>query len=261
MRTRLDLSRPNRRRAMLRAFIMIAASTLSSLTLTVLAMTLTGVGLHPFGIIASVVLPLVIGGPLTVHHALQRHKLHLANVRLARQASIDYLTGVLNRRAFAAQVQSHIDQAKTSGAPGVGVFLLIDADRFKLINDTFGHDAGDRALRLIADMIVAETEPRDLVARAGGEEFAVLLADKSLAQARQVSRRICARLAAVDFVADGSHHPLSVSIGGTRVGIAEDFTSVYRRADAQLYKAKENAPACIMIESRQCGEGQAQNAA
>lgn len=261
MLTQLALNTPNRRHAMARAFVFIVASMLTSLALTILGMELIGVGLHPFGLFASTILPLIIGGPLTVHHTLQRHKLHLANVRLARQASIDYLTGVLNRRAFATQVQKHIDAAKAGAAPGVGVFLLIDADRFKVINDTYGHDAGDRALRLIADMIVAETEPNDLVARAGGEEFAVLLVDKSLAQARQVARRICVRLAAVEFIAEGTRHPLSVSIGGARIGIDDDFTSVYRRADAQLYKAKENAPACIIIESRKCREGDEKNAA
>lgn len=232
-----------------RALGYILATTTLSLLLTVIAMQWAGLGLHPFGLIASTGLPVFVGGPLIMWLTGQQDRLSRANARLEQMATTDYLTGVLNRRAFTDRVQALIAEAEATDAPGVGMLLLIDADRFKAINDTYGHDAGDRALCLITQMLCAETGPNDLVARAGGEEFAILLKDKSLTEGRQIARKMIARIASARFEPEGQPHPLSVSVGGARVGLSDTFANIYRRADAQLYRAKERAPGAVVIEA------------
>ncbi len=154
---------------------------------------------------------------------------------LALQAHLDPLTDLLNRRAFEARSNQELKRAARDGTPVS--LLMIDANRFKSINDTWGHAAGDAALKAIAAGLRGNLRPYDLVARLGGDEFAALLPGLDERSARALVPRLEAAIAA-----QPSGHPgaLHVSIGSatTRDG-AEDVHVLLGRADQDLYRVKQ----------------------
>lgn len=160
-----------------------------------------------------------------------------ANRELSRLAEQDALTGVANRRALDALLRQ-LDEVSQRTGQQFGL-LLIDVDRFKSINDTFGHPAGDAVLRGLASLLMASTRKSDLVARFGGEEFAVVmpeLTDPRIVKVVGEKIRSAVERHNFDFVG-----PLTVSIGcaaggGTHRSAAE----VIALADGALYKAKHS---------------------
>ncbi len=158
--------------------------------------------------------------------------------RLDHLARHDGLTGLLTRAAFIEQLEAMLRSARASqGSLGL---LLVDCDHFKQINDRFGHDVGDRALRLVADAIASELRQHDLLCRYGGEEFAVALADADEAQACRVAERIGRTVAGVALLSGGHPVPLRVSTGvATAAGSGrESIHGLIRRADLAMYAAK-----------------------
>src|SRR5690606_9610578 len=114
------------------------------------------------------------------------HLLEAANLKIAeqeerialleKQVTMDELTGLLNRRGFFDTFDREIDRTNRGHSQG-GLLVLIDLDNFKMINDTYGHQAGDAALKLVAKTLVTESRRMDACARLGGDEFIVLLAN------------------------------------------------------------------------------------
>jgi diguanylate cyclase (GGDEF)-like protein len=206
-----------------------------SLLLSYLIMARFSQGLNLAGMATALLMPLVIGGPLSFYLMLQQQRLKLANIRLARIASIDSLTGCLNRGAFTTRFQ---ERAIDPEFPAHGALLVIDADDFKQVNDRFGHDLGDEALQRIAAAILATVRKHDLVGRIGGEEFAVLLSGADHIAASRVAERIRNAIGSIIFSPGGARCPLSVSIGGALFDRATPFMSLYRQADQRLYEAK-----------------------
>jgi diguanylate cyclase (GGDEF)-like protein len=154
------------------------------------------------------------------------------------EARHDELTGLPNRAFLFKRTSEALAEASRTGSR-VG-FLLLDLDRFKVVNDTLGHPAGDRVLKVIAHRLTHSVRPGDLVARLGGDEFAVLLpAAKPGSTAREVAQRLRAALAE-DIQLDGMAFQIETS-----VGIAfypEDAPGVellVQRADVAMYLAKE----------------------
>ncbi|MFN7151258.1 MAG: GGDEF domain-containing protein, partial [Microthrixaceae bacterium] len=160
---------------------------------------------------------------------------HAAELRreLQQLARQDALTGAANRREFLRVAQEHLRDRR--GGDGCSV-LLLDVDRFKAVNDSFGHAAGDVALvhlvRSTNDVIRAE----DLVARLGGEEFAVLLPGADTSRAIEVADRVRAGIA-MDSRSDISG-PLTVSIGVATARSGDTVESILARADAAMYQVK-----------------------
>ncbi|GAA2610906.1 GGDEF domain-containing protein [Paractinoplanes durhamensis] len=152
--------------------------------------------------------------------------LRIQHEQAARAAALDALTGIANRGAFDRAVR----QAQTRPADLLTV-MVVDTDKFKQINDTAGHAAGDAALRAIADALGAELREEDLLARLGGDEFAVLLPGLGADTALRVAERM---VLAVRAIADC---PATVSIGvaGTYAG---DLPDALRRADQAMYRVK-----------------------
>ncbi|MEV6298815.1 GGDEF domain-containing protein [Actinoplanes sp. NPDC051861] len=168
----------------------------------------------------------------TLHAARSLHDLEtlrLQHEQMARAAELDPLTGIPNRRAFDRAMEL-AGTAPDAAHRRVAV-LLIDTDKFKAINDTRGHAAGDAALRAIADALTAQTGPGDLVARLGGDEFAALLEDRDEAAAADVARRM------VRAVRDIPDCPATVSIG-VAVASAEALPAAVDRADEAMYQIK-----------------------
>ena len=159
-----------------------------------------------------------------------------ANQRLDELASTDGLTGVYNRRRFLELTRA----ARDGAAGGALCIALFDLDRFKLINDTHGHLAGDAVICAAIDVIKQHCRQADLVGRYGGEEFVLCLPDTSLARAEDVARRICLALAETTVRHDGRAIPVTVSVGVAALHEGESMEQWLSRADKALYEAKEN---------------------
>ena len=161
---------------------------------------------------------------------------------MQKKAEFDSLTSVLNRGAFFKSLE------KCRNDNVDGVFLMIDADNFKHINDTFGHSAGDRALRMIADLITINVRGHDLVGRLGGEEFAVFLAGADPSTAVMVGERIRRGVAEFDFwPVDHQRHVLSISVGGAKLLAIDNIQNAVDLADARMYEAKQQGKNCCVI--------------
>ena len=157
----------------------------------------------------------------------------------ARNAALcDHLTGVGNRRAFFEAAETEMRRWRQRRRP-LSV-VLFDADHFKAINDTYGHPAGDAVLRHIARTLTATFRQVDVVARVGGEEFAVLLPSADLASARAVAERLRAALEAQPALTDAGPVFCTVSAG---VAVMNEQTqsveALLKRADQALYAAKD----------------------
>src|SRR5215217_4740592 len=165
-------------------------------------------------IVVDIVLPIVLAAPMLSFLMAKLRELAIAKHDLTILASTDSLTQVLNRGAFTVIVDSYLQKVQAAHFSQTGALLVVDVDHFKAINDRFGHDRGDAALRLIAQSIRGAVRDIDLVGRIGGEEFGVFLPGSNSADATSIAERIRASIAAVDFQPHGQPEPLSVSVGG-----------------------------------------------
>lgn len=191
-------------------------------------------------ILLDVALPLLLAVPLSYFLLSKLRQLAIAHWQLSVHAATDSLTSVLNRGAFTALVEAYLDEVKSSERDTKGALLIIDADNFKAINDRYGHDKGDDALRLIAGSVSGVLRSVDLVGRIGGEEFGVFLPGSSPISAEAVAERIRLTINGAEFLPEGKQHRLSVSIGGAAFDRRLPYRELFRVADQQLYLAKEN---------------------
>jgi diguanylate cyclase (GGDEF)-like protein len=156
------------------------------------------------------------------------------------QATTDGLTGLLNRRSLDARARAMmIEGQQFSIAMG-------DLDNFKDLNDTFGHEAGDRALRIFARSLKRHLRPDDIPARYGGEEFVVLLPDTSITEATRALERLRDKLAEDIGRTGGADY--TVSWGLTDTSAAATFDEMLAVADAKLYDAKRSGKNCIVVD-------------
>ena len=160
-----------------------------------------------------------------------------ATAQLAYQARHDPLTGLINRREF----ETRLEKAIAANRSGQGDFsvLFIDLDRFKQVNDTAGHLAGDELLGRIARLFQGRLRDQDTLARIGGDEFAVLLGDTPPEQARKVAEDLCHLTAAYRFSWENKVFSIGASIGQVALQPGLDSVSeILRAADAACYEAK-----------------------
>ncbi len=152
------------------------------------------------------------------------------NRHYAQLALCDDLTGVGNRRRLDRDlsIEAHNGEAPVA-------VIMVDVDHFKRINDEFGHDAGDRALRAVADVLRREVRTGDVVYRYGGEEFCVVLVNTTTTEAGQVAERIRFAVSRMALAVDG---PLTVSIG-VALGKGAHVAHTLIRADEALFKSKD----------------------
>jgi diguanylate cyclase (GGDEF)-like protein len=169
--------------------------------------------------------------------------------RLEALSMTDSLTRLANRRAFVQTLSRELQRARRYDTPLA--LMVVDVDKFKQVNDAFGHHAGDRALRLVAESLSATCRATDLPARLGGDEFVVLAPLTTATEALGLAERIRQKLAAV-CRAESGMQPISVSIGVADLGCvsvpkpAPDERLAARwgeallgAADVALYAAKE----------------------
>lgn len=158
--------------------------------------------------------------------------------RLAALATRDPLTGLHNRRGFYSSLAQWCALSQRYGHP-LGV-LIVDVDKFKSVNDTFGHPGGDEILRAIATALSSAVRTSDLVARYGGDEFAVLAPEASAEALGQLAERVLAQVREIRRVLNGVDVGASVSIGGAVAPPSAKATPemLLASADESLYEAK-----------------------
>ena len=153
-------------------------------------------------------------------------------------ATTDELTGIPNRRHFLDLADREVARARRHGRP-LGM-IIFDLDRFKDVNDTFGHHAGDAVLRAVAATAVAQVRSSDMVGRIGGEEFAVVLPEAPMDDVAYVAERMREAIAALAVPIGGSKVRISASVGGCSLAGADlrDLGDLLMRADHAQYQAK-----------------------
>jgi diguanylate cyclase (GGDEF)-like protein len=153
-----------------------------------------------------------------------------------RAAREDALTGVANRRSFMQRLAAELEVAHAVGHPLT--LAIVDLDRFKIVNDDLGHTIGDEALRQSAALMRSHCRDTDLVARIGGEEFALILPGMSGADAAEFCERLRFAIEAHEWLCVHPHLRVTVSIGVAQWNGAQALTELLGAADVQLYSAK-----------------------
>jgi diguanylate cyclase (GGDEF)-like protein len=160
--------------------------------------------------------------------------------RLHEETRLDSLTGLRNRRAIEETAEREVARANSLRQPPLSL-LMLDLDRFKVLNDTWGHGMGDRALRAVSNTLVANVGSPESLARLGGEEFAVLLSDVDLHGAARIAEKLRAAIEEMRLEMGTDICKVTVSIGASSLHPGElDWIGMMRRADKALYRAKNS---------------------
>lgn len=180
--------------------------------------------------------------------AMLSGRLHEDNVRLLhsldaqhryeRAAKIDTVTGLYNRRWFDEILERQWRRARAEQMPLSAIF--VDLDHFKLINDQYGHLAGDLTLRSLGNLLQSSIRPMDLAARFGGEEFALLLYGVTLNEAREVSERLRRDIADSVFHHNSDAIQVTASLGVAELKATETASDLLRACDEAMYRAKSD---------------------
>jgi diguanylate cyclase len=168
-------------------------------------------------------------------------------------SSKDALTGLANRRAFELALGREVDRVARSGEPAL--LLALDIDHFKRVNDSHGHNAGDQVIRAVGNALIDSVRPMDLVARVGGEEFAIILPNCASTFGQTVAERVRRRVERMPIalspgVGGGPTVQVTVSVGGAFAPQwVRSTPAIWKeRADQQLYLAKTQGRNLVRLE-------------
>ena len=193
----------------------------------------------------NIVIPVASIGVISTYFRIASME---AERRMQELAMTDPLTRLPNRRRMWTLLREQSTQFETYGRPFT--LILADIDRFKMINDTLGHDGGDLVLRQTAERLSAAMRPRDVVARWGGEEFLVLLPDTDLAAAAEVAERFRQAVASAPVEWNGRSMDVTLTLG---VASSESWPNVddcIREADSALYQGKADGRNRVVARQR-----------
>jgi two-component system, cell cycle response regulator len=167
-----------------------------------------------------------------------RRRLVDSNLALEHLASTDHLTDVANRRSFELMLDREMSFTRRYGVPMA--FAMFDLDKFKVVNDTYGHDAGDAVLVEVSKRIKIALRDSDIIGRLGGEEFGIILHNVKEEDVFKVFDRYRSIVADHPVIHEGTVIPITASIGvAIYTGKREEKTALLKRADESLYEAKE----------------------
>lgn len=158
----------------------------------------------------------------------------------------DTLTGVLSRHAYEVRLKEEFARWERHGISFA--YTYWDIDNFKAVNDTHGHRAGDQLLKQIATVLDRYTRTSDIVARVGGEEFAIIMPATNVAQAKNVADKLRQLIARSRFAGFAEQQRFSVSCGVTEIRNGDTVTELVERADGALYRAKRAGKNCCIVE-------------
>ena len=159
--------------------------------------------------------------------------------QLDQLAHQDTLISLPNRRGFMRELERLVDRADRYGHHAA--MLFVDLDGLKMINDTFGHGAGDEALIQVADLLSRGVRRSDVVARIGGDEFGILIENADETSAHETAKRLADLICDCEFSHDGDSLPLSVAIGVAMIDGDDTPAQVMARADEEMYRRKAAA--------------------
>lgn len=171
--------------------------------------------------------------------------------RFADLSIHDHLTGLYNTRLFHDSLNSQFSLAERHGHDLT--LLLLDIDRFKRVNDTYGHPVGDRVLSAIATQVTHVVRSGDMVARVGGEEFAVILPETDTKGGVELAERIRATVENTSIAVSGHTElrvTISIGVAGTDMVQPETTTELFAAVDNALYDAKNSGRNCVRVASR-----------
>ncbi|MFT5550509.1 MAG: diguanylate cyclase, partial [Candidatus Azotimanducaceae bacterium] len=175
----------------------------------------------------------------------ETEKLQQNLVENRKKLLYDTLTGVRSRLAYNEQIVQELARWNRYGT--TFSYAILDIDHFKQVNDTYGHNAGDKALRLIAQLMQKQIRKSDTLFRIGGEEFVLLLTNTSAAQAEPLITKLRKGVADSGFHFKQKRVALTLSAGITESTAEDDIQSMYERADAALYRAKDAGRNCQFL--------------
>jgi diguanylate cyclase (GGDEF)-like protein len=240
-----------------RMFVVTAISVVASFIVTLVTMrlalgddpaaTMPASELLHFGMFFSVLVPILVCPVVAYHASRLIQELRAARSEFQILAATDQLTGLLNRRGFDARAEVALESARAAGLPAAA--MLCDIDHFKQLNDSLGHEFGDKCLRHIADVLRRTAEPGNfIVGRQGGDEFVVLLPGVALAEAAAIAETVRLACAAAPFDDPNGGPSPSVSIGvAAEAGAAVSLSALLRRADVALYDVKRGGRNRVVI--------------
>lgn len=178
----------------------------------------------------------------------EAEKLRAELTRSRQEALVDPLTGLTNRRGLDQALQERIEAAAEDSV-GLSV-AVFDIDHFKRVNDTYGHQFGDRVLQAVAEIIKTNVKGKDTAARFGGEEFVVLMPDTPIDGARALAEQIrtsVARCVVKRIDSDESVGNFSISVGVTQYHSSDSPETLFERADEALYVSKKRGRNCVTV--------------
>ena len=163
---------------------------------------------------------------------------HINTQELIDAALTDPLTGLHNRRGL--EGRSEALHFRPGGAPATQVWVMVDIDHFKRVNDTYGHEAGDEVLKAVAEALRSTARVADIVARFGGEEFVLVLPDTGAEVGARIAERLRLAIEALSTDVDGQVIRVTASFGVAQRAAQESQLEVLERADAALFSSKKD---------------------
>lgn len=170
--------------------------------------------------------------------------MHDLNLALREASTHDTLTGLPNRRLMIERLKEETERHQRNGLPFS--IAMLDLDRFKMINDHYGHDTGDNVLIQVASLLNSEIREHDLCGRWGGEEFLVLLPETNQATARHAMERVRQAVERLDIQGQAPAMSVTTSIGLAEHRTGDSYSDTIQRADNALLEAKRSGRNCLL---------------
>lgn len=174
-----------------------------------------------------------------------------AMAEMHARSETDKLSGLYNRRGFEERVGAILAPSQRAGLSGA--IVVADLDHFKVINDSFGHEAGDRVIEAFASMLLATAHGRATVGRSGGEEFAIFMPGANLATARLYAEGVRTGISGIAIAGLPADRRITASFGVAQMQPGDSLSDLLRRGDAALYEAKKSGRDRVCVEGDTAG--------